>query len=107
MNFLERMEIVDYVQQVLEREFGDAGEQIIGQAMSVVTFAPPLPGSGGGFLKVAERGGWSRSLEDHRDEFLRTDYLRIDRQDQSELWRISLRLGALNNVDYGRLRRQI
>ena len=101
LNFLERLEIVDYVQQVLEREFGESGEQVIGQAMSVVTFAPPLPGSGGGLLKVAERGGWSRSLEDHRDEFLRTDYLRIDKQDQSELWRISLRLGALNNVDYG------
>ncbi len=102
LNFLERMEIVDYVQQVLEREFGETGERIIGQAMSAVTFAPPLPGSGGGLMKVAERGGMSRSLEDHRDEFLRTDYLRTDRQDESELWRISLRLGALNNVDYGR-----
>ncbi len=101
LNFLERMEIVNYVQQVLDRKFGDAGQQVIGQAVSTVTFAPPLPGAGGGLLAVAERGGWSRSLEDHRDDFLRSDYLRIDNQDASELWRISLRLSALKNIEYG------
>ncbi len=69
--------------------------------MSAVTFAVELPGEGGGFRKIAERGGISRSLESHRDEFLRSDYLRVDPVDQAELWRLSLRLGALQDVDYG------
>ena len=33
---------------------------------------------------------------------MRSDYLRVDPVDQSELWRISLRLGALDDIDYGR-----
>ncbi len=89
MTFLERMEVVKYIQEVLEHRFGDEGQQIIGQAMSAVTFAPELPGSGGGFMKIAERGGISRSMESHRDEFLESDYLRVDPEDQSELWRIA------------------
>jgi hypothetical protein len=101
LTFLERMEVVKYVQEVLEHRFGDKGQGIVGQAMSAVTFAPELPGAGGGFMKIAERGGISRSMESHRDEFLRSDYLRVDPRDQAELWRISLRLGALIDIDYG------
>jgi hypothetical protein len=40
-------------------------------------------------------------LEAHRDEFLHSDYLRIDERDQTELWRVSLRVGATKGVDYG------
>jgi hypothetical protein len=46
----------------------------------------------------------NRKLEEARDEYLASDYLRIEKDSEhqdSELWRISLRLGALNNVDYG------
>lgn len=101
LNFLERMEIVQNVQQVLEARFGDAGSQAIGHAMSAVTFSIELPGPGGSSRTSSLRGGISRSLEGHRDEFLASDYLRIDKQDGAELWRISLRVGALSDIDYG------
>ncbi|MCA9198260.1 MAG: MMPL family transporter, partial [Planctomycetales bacterium] len=50
------------------------------------------------------RSGWSKSLEKSRSELESSDYLRTDKSEQSqgsELWRISLRLGALNDIDYG------
>ncbi len=101
LTFLERMEIAYYIQEVLEHQFGAGDAPIIGRTMSAATFAPELPGPGGGLLKIAERGGINRRLWAHRDEFLGSDYLRIDRVDGSELWRVSLRLAALSDVDYG------
>lgn len=101
-NFLERMEIADYVQRAIVSEFGPEGQQILGQGMSAVTFAPAIPEPGSGLR--SPRGVMNRKLEQHRDEFLDSDYLRIDKDPAyagAELWRISLRLGALNDVDYG------
>ncbi len=101
LSFLERMELTTYVQSVLDRRLGAGGDQKIGRAMLAATFAPSLPGPGGSTRDVAFRGGFSGRLEASRDKFLASDYLRIDKQDDSELWRISLRLGALSDVDYG------
>jgi hypothetical protein len=101
-DFLERMEIVDRVQRAIDSEFGERGQDIVGRGMSAVTFAPPLPDPGYGWRSA--RGVYNRKLEQHREEFLHSDYLRIDKHPQhenAELWRISLRLGALNDVDYG------
>ncbi|MFM2093747.1 MAG: hypothetical protein RIS70_871, partial [Planctomycetota bacterium] len=99
LSFLERMQIVDRVQQVVEAEFGEPGRDIAGRSMSAVTFAPVLPEPKAG-LSI-ERYAKQGSLEKYRDEFLKTEYLRMDKQDGSELWRISLRIGALQDVDYG------
>jgi len=52
-------------------------------------------------LAFARRGATNSQLEAHRDDFLHSDFLRMDPTDQSELWRISLRIGASKNVDYG------
>jgi len=101
LNFLERMEIAGLVQQAVEQQFGDEGEGILGRAMLAATFAPPLPGPGGSLSQSGLRGGFSRRLEAHREELLASDYLRVDRDTGDELWRISLRLGALQDVDYG------
>lgn len=98
LNFLERLEISKKVQQALAAEFGEKQDYLIGQTMSAATFATELPGANGGSLSY--RGGLSRLLEAHRDEFFTSDHLRID-EDGSELWRISLRIGALRNIDYG------
>ena len=98
LNFLERLEISKKVQDALAAEFGEKQDFLIGQTMSAATFATELPEANGGFLN--RRGGMSRSLEAHRDEFFSSDHLRID-DDGSELWRISLRIGALRNIDYG------
>jgi hypothetical protein len=45
-------------------------------------------------------------LERHKEDFLHSDYLRIHKEDQTEMWRISLRLPATTKkgeqgVDYG------
>jgi len=104
LDFLERVEIADRLQQVLETTFGKEGQGIVGSGMSVPTFAPELPAPGVSGLLNPARGVMNRQLEKHRHEYLASDYLRIDSADEhrgSELWRISLRLGALMDIDYG------
>ncbi|MEZ6099673.1 MAG: MMPL family transporter [Pirellulaceae bacterium] len=101
LNFLERMEIGRYLQDVIEEHYGEAHGDIVGQAMLASTFSPELPDVGGSITTNALRTAASRRLRNYREEFLASDYLRVDKDDQSELWRVSLRLGALNNVDYG------
>ncbi len=100
LNFLERMEIAESVRTQIDRQFGVGRGDITGTAMLASTFVPPLPGPGGGFRAASERGAFSRQLADYREDIQKSDYFRVD-DDQSELWRVSLRLGALNDVDYG------
>ena len=120
LDFLERMEIASRIQNAVARQLGEQGQGIVGQAMSVPTFAPELPPPGYPTMRDPVRSVMNRKLEEHRAEYLTTDYLRIDRgsdpkaggEDQdggqpenpnigSELWRISLRVGALRDIDYG------
>ena len=61
----------------------------------------------GDTMSFARRGATNARLESHREEFLRSEYLRTDMQDESELWRISLRIGALQDVDYGEVVKEI
>jgi len=99
-DFLERIEMVDRVKGAIEKEFGDDGRQILGNGMAVSTFSPDLPGpNGGGFRNV--RTPYNQRLEENRGAFLKSDYLRDDMENGDELLRISLRIGALNDVDYG------
>lgn len=104
MTFLERMEVSKHVTDVLKSWFRQKDNEIIGQTMAATTFAPDLssnliPGSG---RYRAHRSSVSVILEDHKSELIETDYLRYDKQDSSELWRISVRLGALSDVDYAK-----
>ncbi len=104
LNFLERMEIAARIQNVLETTFGENGQGVVGQGMSVPTVAPDLPPPGFATVRNPVRSLMNRKLEEHRGDYLATDYLKIDREAPyagSELWRISLRLGALMDVDYG------
>ena len=102
LSFLERMEVTERVRKVIDAQYGTAGQEIVGRAMLASTFAPVLPKSGGGLLAGAKRGAISRQLVEYRDNFINeSDYLRIAEEDDSELWRISLRLGALQDLDYG------
>jgi uncharacterized protein len=101
LSLLERFELVTRVHSVLEEEFGEEGRDVVGKAMSMSTFTPELPAAGGSFSDIATRGAFNRQMQDHAQEFLDSDYLRYDEADDAELWRVSLRLGALNDVDYG------
>jgi predicted RND superfamily exporter protein len=104
LNFLERMEIAARVQDVVERELGEKGQGIVGRAMSAPTFAPDLPPPGLSTLRNPVRSVMNRKLEEARDEYIAADLLRVEQETPnqgSELWRISLRVGALREIDYG------
>ena len=106
MSFLERMETAARVQTVIEEEFGSEGRGVVGKAISSATFVRPLPKSGGSMLAHSRRSSTSGRLEAHLNEFLQSDYLRINKDDQAELWRISIRVAATSQpgaepLDYG------
>lgn len=103
LRILERLEAVDHIQRTIARAFGDAGQEIVGQAMSAASLAPPLPEPSSSM--TVERSQFNRRLGESKEELIDSDYLRIEQDGRlagSELWRISLRVGALSDVDYGR-----
>jgi predicted RND superfamily exporter protein len=104
--FLERMEIANRIQNIVEDEFGPAGRDVVGRAISAATFVRPLPEVGSSTSTYLKRATTSGRLQAHRDDFLHSDYLRVTKSDNpqndaTELWRISLRVGATKGVDYG------
>ena len=94
-NFLERIELVAHIQNAVEQVFGEQGQNVVGQALSAATFTPPILDP-----LDAQRFPTNKRLEENRDRLLKENYLSVD-EDGAELWRISVRLGALNDVDYG------
>ncbi len=101
LSFLERVELVENVRKAVQIRFGSSAGEIVGQAMSASSFIPPLPRAGGSTLRASVRGGFSRQLATYRDEILDSGYFAIEATDNAELWRVSLRVAALSNVDYG------
>lgn len=103
LSFLERVELVDNVKKAIQLRFGDTGPDgsrpaIVGQALSASTFVPPLPSTGGGTFKASVRGAFSRRLAAFRSDILSSGYFGIE-SDFAELWRISLRVAALESED--------
>ncbi|MFP6691497.1 MAG: MMPL family transporter [Pirellulales bacterium] len=94
MTFLERMEMVGKIQKSIERL------PEVGRALSIVAFAPQLPDEATGIGAFAERSAFNGRLQNNREEFLKEDYYRTA-DDGQELFRVSARLAALSNVDYG------
>lgn len=104
LTFLDSMRLVDRVQKRVN-EIPD-----VGSSLSMVTFAPPIPPketrpTGTGIGRVL--GKWvdrdkirNKNLMEHIEEFLASDYLRIDKETGDYLFRISARVGALKDVDY-------
>jgi predicted RND superfamily exporter protein len=99
LSMLERMELVERIQKSIER-LPD-----VGRALSMVTFAPKLPRQANNLGSFTERAGYNAALEDHRQEFLEEDYFREN--DGEELFRVSARLPALSDVDYGKFVEEI
>lgn len=115
LDFLERMELVENVQNRL-KEIPE-----VGGVLSAITFAPKLPraedfkpakGIQGVFERIAIKKKYelarkitANRLAKHRDEYIQGDYLADE--DGKELWRISARVGALKDVDYGVFLQQI
>ncbi len=102
LSLLERAEAVARIQSVMQDEFGYQGQDIVGRGMSAITFLRDIPDPSRGF--DWQRSAFSRLLQKSRPELLDSDYLAVEEEGEAagtELWRISLRLGALNDVDYG------
>jgi predicted RND superfamily exporter protein len=102
LTMLERFEAVDHIQKTIARAFGSAGKDIVGQAMSAAALAPPLPEPDTGFS--LRRRTFNKQLSGKVQDLIDSDYLRIEDEGAlqgSELWRISLRVGALGDTDYG------
>lgn len=102
LTILERVEAVDRVDTVVRRALGETGTGVIGKTMSAVTFLPPLPDPAAGY--TLPRAKFQRELSASLDELESTDCFRREQggpRDGSELWRISLRVAALSDVDYG------
>ncbi|MGI9472994.1 MAG: efflux RND transporter permease subunit [Rubripirellula sp.] len=99
---LERVEAVSRIRTVVHRTLGDPGRGVVGQAMSADTFLPPLPVPSNGYNPI--RTKFNRELLAAGDQLRKNDYLRLEESGEfegSELWRISLRVAALSDVDYG------
>lgn len=92
LSFYERMEFIARVQAAV----GDIDE--VGGAMSAATFAPTLP-EGNSVVNRAHRRALEKALPKFRGRFEEADFLRTDGYE--ELWRVSARIAALNDVDYG------
>ncbi len=106
LSFLERMEVTEHVRREVVAHFGEHAGDIIGTPMLATSFVPPLPKPGNNMRATMVRGAYSRRLANYRPEIAESDFFRVD-TDQSELWRISLRLSALSNLDYGEFIQQL
>ncbi len=101
MTMLEKMELIERIQKQMQ------SIEHIGSTMSAVTFAPELPKERmSRFVNLAmTKNIVNRRLEAHKDEYLSSDFVSVE--DGVELWRISARVGALNDVDYGEFKEDI
>ena len=113
MSFLERLQLVDRIERHL------ATLPQVTSTMSAATFTPPLPDEpstrptrtpGGAFGRLlvrnpdyVRRDVFNKQLREHRQEYELGDYLSHDISDgkDEDLWRISLRLLGLEDIDYG------
>lgn len=117
-NLLERMEMGYRIRRQLERFFGPEGLNVVGAGMSTDVFAPlhtidtqVSSGSATDFRRM-----FNDELQAKKGMMAEEDYLAVvPAADPSgdgvepadaamagrEMWRISLRLAALNDVDYG------
>lgn len=105
LSMLQRMELSDRVRRYVLQVFGDesAVEQrrVIGNVMSTDLTTPIAAVVGSQERSARSRIAVEEELQHNREALLNQDYLRVEEESLAELWRISLRLAALNNVDYG------
>jgi len=103
LDLLERAEAAARIRTAVFRTLGEPGRDIVGQATGADSFLPPLPALSNNYNPI--RAKFNRDLVAASDRLRDNDYLRVERDGPyagSELWRISLRVAALSNVDYGR-----
>ena len=119
-SMLERVELSRRIRQNLEHYFGPDGMGIVGSGMSMDVFTPlyRIESQEKSQEDSLYRRQFSSALYAKYNEMLQQDYFAVagksnfTREDREldladperagrEMWRISIRLAALNNVDYG------
>lgn len=96
LDFAQRMRIARDIEEGVEVELEEVGE-----ALSAATFAP-LPGQTTfkrGRIQRARDRTYGKLVGKNREQL--KDYLSIDEEKGEELWRISARVDALGDIDYG------
>lgn len=102
LTLLERLEVVSRIRTVVTRTLGEEGTGEVGQASSMDTFLPPLPAVSNGYDVV--RSQMNRRISESKEKLLESDFLKIEKAGPlagSEMWRLSLRVSALSDNDYG------
>jgi predicted RND superfamily exporter protein len=107
LTLLERIETVAAVRNAIDQTFGPRGKDVTGRSISPVTFVPPLPGDRGDARSRMRRSAVNSTLRKSYRSLSDSGYLTVDKQDGSELWRISVRVAAFKDVDYGEFADQI
>ncbi len=98
LDLLGRVELVRRAADQIEKS-----EKVDG-ALSVAVFAPPIP-QGHSIRTIARKSVIRKKLAAHLDEFEKMHLLAETPSEQ--LWRISLRVEALNDLDYAQYIEQI
>ena len=102
LDLVERMRLISRAERRLKEV------DYVGSTLSAVAFAPPIP-EGSDVWQTGRRAFLSRELPKHRDAYVKAGYLaeiphgNPEGNPEEEMWRISVRAQALNNVDYGKL----
>lgn len=107
LSFVQRLETVARMQTLIDRKFGPEGEDLVGHSLSAATFAPNLPSAISGNYGFIQRKAIDAKLSRSKQELSEAGFLRFDSADGSELWRISLRVAAFRDVDYGQFVKQL
>ncbi len=107
LTLLNRARIVDHIRTRIDVTFGDEGQNLISPSMSTAAFLPVLPSSSRGTAAGIRNRILNSKLEQNFESLVSSGYLTIDPQTGDELWRISLRVAAFKNVDYGRFAEEV
>lgn len=94
----DRMKAVQYLEKGIRRN------EFVNASWSAAMFRPPMPGGNGPFVEAAQRlvkEQWANELGKLEESSLVAD------SGGEQLWRISVRVAAMNDVDYGQLLDQI
>ncbi len=101
LSFLERLEFASAVQAAIDRRFGAEGDGSVGKTMSAANYGPDIPPAVVGLKASSRRYTVSQALEEHRADLMRSGYLAVDQKNGDELWRVSVRVAAFKDLDYG------
>jgi uncharacterized protein len=101
MKIIHRAQVVDKVRSEIDKQFGKRGQGLISPTVSAATFLPQLGTGQRGTSAVIRNRVLDTKLENSREALRESGYVTIDPATGDEIWRISLRVAAFKEVDYG------